>query len=1141
MAEVDQWHIVTPKARTNHVTNPVFGGTSGYIAQGAGVAVSRDGTRQLFDRYGLSVTTSAAGEGVAIKAEGATGGGNFITFNDGTFDATDGTEATAETGGLIVDTGKRGKGYYADAALTNLIKNPSFEVDFSGWYELGVADATRTTTGAIYGSYAVEIDATNASAGLSTSTYSVPVSASTAYSMQCHANVTAGSFRFVVIWYNGGGAYIGVSASSAFTNGTNTYTTTSLATAATCDVRILSIESSSLGTFDGVSFIEADYAPPYFDGTFTGASWSGTAHNSTSTKAAAAVEYAAPLIDNSEARVGFWVKPYDIAGATQYLLYDSGALAGIHIDTSGNIIAYAGSGVALESSTTLVAGNWYHVEFAYSATDKELIINGTTEDTASGSFTYSAVTSWLVGSFAGGGEPHALIADLVIYDDYAGTTNDYTASFYATASALTLGTSGYTSQALTGASIDGTWYEYTAELSNTGVPWLYLMQTGASGSTWHVDGVQLEAKDSATDERTTLIYGGLAGDYRWLGEPHNSQSKRGAFESSGGYVQSFNNDMSFLISQNTGAAMVPVDVLTDNTPGIDGSAFNNIEVLERPFELRGRLIHTTDTEDFHTKRQAIMRAVHSFNGGPRQLWYKGAVVDKYINAYYVNGLEGGSTLQVTNEDLALRWLAVDPYFYETGTRAAELETVNSITLTASFAAYIDGSWATLAQPSSVGGNKRVNALLHHNGRVYIGGDFSNWDGDANADNFTWYNTATNDYGSPPATSTGQIYDMALDSNGNVIIAAANGIFAFDGTSFDASIIGSPSPNANNDVLSVSISPANGDIYISGEFTDIDGVTTVGIAYYNGSSWVTLSTSASGIIANTAVFADLEGNVYLGKRYSDGTSDIEGLDGPILLYDGSAWSEYYASFYGSAVDPSIVKGSDGVVYFSVFREFRGNSEQLITTTTSGDIRRVRRDDTNIYVLGEMQSFTEGDETTYAGGGIVYNNSGAALPWPDLLRGTNKGVNDALFLGDDVYIGGDFDTGAVNFPGETTINYAGTAKASLSVTLKRVGGTSCILRQIQNAATGGKVFINDYNMKDGEQISIEFSQAGVSFVSDIDGVIGSAILSPSNVEAFALYPTQNAGTGANNIQWLVSTSGSPTLTSFATWQNTHLGQD
>ncbi|MCA9982631.1 MAG: hypothetical protein KDD89_17485, partial [Anaerolineales bacterium] len=60
--------------------------------------------------------------------------------------------------------------------------------------------------------------------------------------------------------------------------------------------------------------VATDYNPPYFDGSFTGAAWDGTADNSTSTKAAINLSYTLPKTLQDKWTVSGWFYPDSING-----------------------------------------------------------------------------------------------------------------------------------------------------------------------------------------------------------------------------------------------------------------------------------------------------------------------------------------------------------------------------------------------------------------------------------------------------------------------------------------------------------------------------------------------------------------------------------------------------------------------------------------------------------------------------------------------------------------------------------------------------------------------------------------------------------------------------------------------------------
>ena len=99
------------------------------------------------------------------------------------------------------------------------------------------------------------------------------------------------------------------------------------------------------------------------------------------------------------------------------------------------------------------------------------------------------------------------------------------------------------------------------------------------------------------------------------------------------------------------------------------------------------------------------------------------------------------------------------------------------------------------------------------------------------------------------------------------------------------------------------------------------------------------------------------------------------------------------------------------------------------------------------------------------------------------------------------------------------------------IKRSGGTSATVEWLKNETTGDTVWLN-YGLLDGETLTIDFTPGQKSITSDFFGnVIGRALLPNSAFASFSLLP------GANDIAVYVADAGTPTLTAYLLYKNTH----
>jgi hypothetical protein len=200
-------------------------------------------------------------------------------------------------------------GYTTTTTRTNLVANPNFEVNTTGWLAFGgLITLTRITTDAYSGTSSAQIvralnggGAVNHGLDATTGTY-IPVVVGQTYRLSAYLKSVSGTPNcfLTVAWHNAGGAYIGETGATvvALTNSWQRLDLSATAPVNAATGRILIRENVSAGEsaatwlIDAILFETGSTLLPYFDGTYadtytgytlTSQGWSGTADASTST------------------------------------------------------------------------------------------------------------------------------------------------------------------------------------------------------------------------------------------------------------------------------------------------------------------------------------------------------------------------------------------------------------------------------------------------------------------------------------------------------------------------------------------------------------------------------------------------------------------------------------------------------------------------------------------------------------------------------------------------------------------------------------------------------------------------------------------------------------------------------------------
>lgn len=190
---------------------------------------------------------------------------------------------------------------------TNLVLNPSFEVNTTGWTQFN-GTVTRVTTDSYFGVACAQHVATVTGAGsffnTRNTTYSIPITPGNSYTISAYFKRTVGSRTNRIIIVTRGtvnGAAVETFNGSTInpTNWTRTSITVTPTNASSLflEINLASATTGAIGdTFlvDGVSCVAASTNDFYWDGSLSDIpysrrpelAWTGTAHNSTSTATA---------------------------------------------------------------------------------------------------------------------------------------------------------------------------------------------------------------------------------------------------------------------------------------------------------------------------------------------------------------------------------------------------------------------------------------------------------------------------------------------------------------------------------------------------------------------------------------------------------------------------------------------------------------------------------------------------------------------------------------------------------------------------------------------------------------------------------------------------------------------------------------
>jgi len=412
----------------------------------------------------------------------------------------------------------------------------------------------------------------------------------------------------------------------------------------------------------------------------------------------------------------------------------------------------------------------------------------------------------------------------------------------------------------------------------------------------------------------------------------------------------------------------------------------------------------------------------------------------------------------------------------------------------------DQSWNILVGASEVGA--AVYGIIEGpNGTIYLCGGFANV-GDAAGDGIVSYDPTADTWTSlgAPAIDVGgteRMRDMAFDSSGNLYVV---GLFAdvagvantgyiakWNGTAW-AAVGGVPAVGAGYPSNIVIDSQDN--IIISGSFTNFAGVAAADyLARWNGTAWADLG---SGTQSGNVVALAITGNdtLYLGGSFTDqgGNTDCD----YVCSWDGRQFSPMLGGGTPAATINDLALALDGRLFASGWA--LGNSEII---SWNGSAWEIWDTDLNAYR-------------------ITIGPADSVIP-----------TNYDIWIGDDA-------SASREIGGTATVTNDGTAPAHPILKVYRSGGAGASLYTLRNETTG-KMLMFDYDLLDGETLTVDCRPDQQRITSSFFGARPDAILANSDFGTFALK------SGANQITCFVDEDTAPTVTAWLEWKAIYKGAD
>jgi hypothetical protein len=1116
------------------------------------------------------------------------------SFLDTTTAAGGETPATS-TGIQYVDS-DFGRGIATDIALTNLIANPSIETNTTGYATDGTVTLSRSSEEASEGTYSLKWVYTSGSANVYY-ILSPDFATSTDHYFKVRAKRASGAaissthIRPLINWGSGNTGLLTTATYTPLGDGwyeiAVPFTSGATVTISIASLTVQAGYTSENWYFDCWQVTATDHNPAYFDGSFgTGYAWTGTAHASTSTKVDTDLDYTGVMTTGVSAEGGVTVRfrcDLHEIGTVQTLFTNTSAGANViraYVEAYlGNTLRLYGEyGATSQYSTTeIIVGNWYTAKMKWNATTLSLQIDDVTAETfAHAGVVASGSTTLAIGSDGGTDALSGAIDFIYVQDSYTPTAANWAAtvweSYEADSNIRAFSDYGYTIPDIEKVDAHNGWSKAAA--NGTGPISAVVLKT-VTASERTIAAVQVEELTTAQEQASTIIYGDAGEGYYWTGAPNASPSVR--LETAvGGVEYGVETEYDMCISADTGAGMVPLSVNIQNTPGRAGGVLSSIDIKPRPFEWRGSLSGSTDLESFHAMRQKLIRGANSFGTNPptpRRLGYTGAAVDKYIDAYYTSGLELGATLKVQHEDLDIRWEAADPFFYgygngqDVGTPFATIESKG-------MAIRSDGDWTTYQPVTSwTGGNGDhigFTTGVIYDGYIWIGGSFTTINGDSRR-NLIKYNLETREFEEWADTSNWSanstvwkiillpdnkllvVGNFTCDTTFNAVVTNQSYAMTYDPALSQWNLPSIGYGNGTNGQIRDACFVQNEGVYMVGEFTTLNG-NPMEYAFLWSGSFYSDSYTALGDNNPTSTYLTSckphpsGAGVYLGGV---GTTlwDATVVNG-VFYWDGDAVDALNGGI-GDCFD--LLLGDDGNLYAAAEWVNYWNGASWVNSGVAFDVYCLAQADG--LIIGRGTGISPADPLTRYWDGERELVEIFPLAKCDVFATRQRMT--VLTSGQDTFIlylrsvTSTSEDDDINAPSCTTISYNGTAPAQLTAQLTIVGfdDFTQTLRWIRNDLSGEIIYFDEYYLTAGEVLTIESSEQGLSFSSNLFGDQSSKITNSSAGSLVLIPSPQENGTADNPISVFVGgldgQSGndtvSPDIDILYTWRDTYLSQD
>lgn len=655
----------------------------------------------------------------------------------------------------------------------------------------------------------------------------------------------------------------------------------------------------------------------------------------------------------------------------------------------------------------------------------------------------------------------------------------------------------------------------------------------------YVDSIQVEKSDSPS-----TYFDGDTDGCVWQGIKHFSKSTFRAEEAIGGKIYSL-QDLEVSVINHISTGMPNIELITQDQSILPGDLLRDFSVDSRSIVLNISMSGQS-LEDIHLLRKTLIDLIKPDKFGkykPFYIRYIGAnsSVPVYLPVVYESGLES-NPFNGFNEEISLRLYSPNPMWTSLGNRAYPLSTIQSLTSVNGIIGKEDGEWKELNTGliglSGVGGDVVKKGP---DGRIYVGGQFTSADSVANTRSFAVWDPELQAFTSlaSGSASGGAVNDIVFSPNGDIYVMGTFPSFAGVSNtnliakwddSADSWVSITPSLSASGAEIVSGVLDQLGNLFVTGTFTSINGVSVSNIAKMDTSgTWSALGTgldapgftleiNSSNEIFVGGVFTTANGVTVNNVAKWNGTT-FEVLSDGTIGVSGSGVNSLLAHSNGKLYIGGVLTGAGSISVDGICSWNGQQFEEVGSGFASATIFSIKEGNNGTVVVCGIFT-TSGDGLQEFPNPIAIWN-GSVWVHGEITLLSSSSLKD--FLEIDQYsqyivfpTSQDIDTSD-----KTIIDYEGTVEEYPVFKFTREGGTSARIVWIENLTNDTRLWM-DYDLQDGETLVVDLTPGNRDIYSSFFGTVWRAISQASNLSSFVIQ------SGINELKIYVEEEGSPTIT-------------